>query len=189
MNEHWAELVGRCQRGDADAFARLVTESQSSVYNIAYSVLRNRDEAQDMTQEVYLRVWRALPGFRGEAQFSTWLYRVTVNACLNRRRQLRADLLRVDGEGTLDRAVGNEPDPALTAQLNQRNEWVWAAVDRLPVKYRLVITLFYQQQLSHQEISALLAIPVGTVKVHLNRARQALAKGLQRSEMERHDTL
>jgi RNA polymerase sigma-70 factor (ECF subfamily) len=177
-------LVARCQRGDRGAFGRLVTETQGKVYNLAFGILQDHEEAQDMVQEAYVRAWRALPGFRGDAQFTTWLYRITVNTCLNRKRQLRAQLHVVDGEDTLQDLDSGEPD-ALSATVDKETrQALWAAVEQLADKYRLVITLFYQEQLSYQQIAELLSLPLGTVKAHLNRAREALAKRL-RSAAER----
>jgi RNA polymerase sigma-70 factor, ECF subfamily len=184
------ELIARCQRGDTAAFAQVVAETQSGVYNLAFSVLHNHEEAQDITQEIYMRVWRALPSFRGESKFSTWLYRIAVNTCLNRRRQLRGQLRIVDpNEDVLERLVATDDDPAASTMVSERNQVLWSAVDRLPEKYRLIITLFYQQQLSYPEIAALLALPLGTVKAHLNRARAALAKSLRPNQENHHAVL
>ncbi len=177
-----AELVSRCQQGDTVAFAQLVAATQADTYNVAYGVLRNPQEAQDMTQEVYLRAWRALPGFRGESKVQSWLYRVTVNTCLNRRRRLRKDLVLVDAEDALVDVAARGPSVPERVTLKERNRAIWAAVARLPEKYRLVITLFYQQELSYQEIADGLVLPLGTVKAHLNRARKALAEGLRLPE-------
>lgn len=181
-----ADLVARCQRGDTVAFAQLVAATQADTYNVAYSVLRNPQEAQDMSQEVYLRVWRALPGFRGDSKVRSWLYRVTVNTCLNRRRQLRADLALVDADDVLADVAAHGPSVPDSAALAERNRAIWAAVGRLPDKYRLIITLFYQQELSYQEIAELLTLPLGTVKAHLNRARKALAASLRQPEEGDH---
>ncbi len=164
MNDSLAELVAHCQQGDTAAFARLVAETQNAVYNLAYNVLHNREEAQDMTQEVYLRVWRTLPSFRGDSKFTSWLYRITVNACLNRRRQLRKQLYVVDSDDIMEHLIASRGDPVAIAIANERHALVWGAVDRLPEKYRLVITLFYQEQLSYQEIADILSLPLGTVK-------------------------
>lgn len=179
MNDPSCELVEHCRRGDRAAFARLVAETQREVHNLAYGVLGNGDEAQDMTQEIYLRVWRALPDFRGDSKFSTWLYRISINTCLNRRRQLRSQLNVVDSEDVLDRVAASVGNPVIATINNERREYLWAAVDRLPEKYRLVTILFYQQQLSYREIAEMLSLPLGTVKAHLNRARHALAKRLR----------
>jgi RNA polymerase sigma-70 factor (ECF subfamily) len=181
-----AELVARCQKGDKAAFGELVEETQDRVYSLAYNVLSNRQEAEDMTQEVYLRVWRALPSFRGEAKFTTWLHRIAVNACLNRRRQLRSRLRIVDDAEALERVTASLGDPVAATIHREGKESLWKTVTRLPEKYSLVVNLFYQQQLSYKEIADTLSLPLGTVKAHLNRARQALAKSL-RPEQEIKD--
>jgi len=173
------ELVARCQRGDARSFAQLVAETQNDLYNLSYNILHSHEEAEDMAQEIYMRVWRALPTFRGDSKFGTWLYRIGVNACLNRRRQLRTQLYIADGDDALESQIAADDDPATSALASERNRALWAAVDRLPEKYRLMITLFYQQQLSYDEIASMLSLPLGTVKAHLNRARQALAASLR----------
>lgn len=179
MNDPLSELVARSQRGDSEAFGDLVAETQGRVYNLAFSVLGKHEEAQDMTQEIYLRVWRALPNFRGEARFGTWLHRIAINTCLNRCRQLRAQLYVVDNEDALKRLSDPEGEPVAVILDKEQKAWLWAAVRRLPSKYRLVITLFYQEQLSYKEIAERLSLPLGTVKSHLNRARRALAKSLR----------
>ncbi|OGO05525.1 MAG: hypothetical protein A2Y73_05630, partial [Chloroflexi bacterium RBG_13_56_8] len=149
---------------------------QTKIYNLAYGVLHNHEEAQDAAQEIYLRVWCGLANFRGEAQFTTWLYRIAVNTCLNRLRHLRPQRNRLDSEDPLDGMAAPDSDPAALTIHKERRESLWEAVERLPTKYRLVITLFYQRQLSYQEIAEKLSLPPGTVKGHLNRARRALAK-------------
>jgi RNA polymerase sigma-70 factor (ECF subfamily) len=174
-----AELVTASQEGDQHAYAKLVEATQSDVYNLALSVLRNQQDAEDAVQDIYLRVWRALPGFRGQARFRTWLYRVALNTCLNIRRSLQQDLRQVDSEASLDQAAGEGESPTEIALQIERRRRLWSHVSGLPEKYRLVIALFYQQQLSYREIAQILALPLGTVKSHLNRARAALAKRLR----------
>lgn len=189
MSDSLSELIALCQGGDTGAFGQLVAQTQTSVYNLAYSILHNHEETQDIAQEIYLRVWRALPNFRGDAKFSTWLYRVVINTCLNRRRQLRTQLRMIDSEEALRRISAPDTDPLATALDQERNEFLWALVDRLPEKYRLVISLFYQQQLSYQEIADLLSLPLGTIKAHLNRAREALARSLNVELEDKYVTL
>jgi RNA polymerase sigma-70 factor, ECF subfamily len=176
VNEVAPELIARCQKGDSVAFDELVTATQNHVFNMAFRILGNREDAQDISQEVFLRVWRGLPAFRAESKFSTWLYRVVVNACLNRKRQLRAQLQVVDNEAIWEILPEPAPEPFRKALQSEQNTRLWSAVDSLDSKYRLVIALFYQEELTYQEITSLLALPIGTVKAHLNRARVALAK-------------
>jgi len=169
----------RSQRGDRGAFAELVTRTQEGVYNLAYSMLGNQEEAEDMTQEAYLRVWRALPEFRGDSKFTTWLFRVVTNVCLNRRRYLRSRLSVLDEWESFEELAARQKDVDAATIEKERKLSLWAAVAALPEKYRMVITLFYQQELSYREVAEALSLPLGTVKAHLNRARHALAERLK----------
>jgi len=182
MKDPYADLVALCQSGNKAAFRKLVEETEENVYNLAYQMLGNRQEAEDATQEVYLRVWRSLPDFRGDAKFTTWLYRITKNSCLNRRRDFAKELRVIDDEETLRRSIASSSNPVEDTMAEEQKFTLWQTVSRLPRKYRLVITLFYQQQLTYQEIAKLLSVPLGTVKAHLNRARKALAKRLRRKQ-------
>lgn len=178
MDDDLAPLVEQSRAGDTAAFAALVAETKDYVYNLAYNVLGNPQEAEDMTQEVYVRVWRALPDFRAESKFTTWLYRIAINACLNRRRQLRREMQTVDHEDALQgliTAEDQDSDPVQATVDREVAAILWQTVDRLPDKYRLVIALFYQEGLSYEQIADLLSLPLGTVKSHLSRARSALA--------------
>lgn len=175
MNDPLRSLVARAQQGDRAAFEELVKETHRRVYNLAYHMLSNAQEAEDLTQEVYLRAWRALPEFRGEAQFSTWLYRITLNTALNYQRTLRGREQTVNAAEALARFEAPSTDPADAATLKDRNARLWAAVRRLAQRYRIVLALFYQHELSYTEIAEVLGLPIGTVKAQLNRARRALA--------------
>lgn len=172
-------LLERCRQKDAQSFAELVAEQQDYVYTLARRMLRDPEEAADLTQEVFWNVWNGLPYFRGESRFRTWLYRIVVNHCLNRLRALRRE------QGTISlEAAAMERLPDLAGELpdafwkRQRNAAIWEQVERLPPKYRLVLNLFYQQEMSCPEIAETLGLPVATVKTHLYRARQALAASL-----------
>jgi len=175
-------LVAACQDGDETAFRKLVEKTQEDVYNLAYHMLGTVQEAEDMTQEVYIRVWRSLSDFRGDAKFTTWLYRITTNTCLNRRRHFARRLHVVDDEDALEESIAKHGDPAETTMREEQKAVLWKTVSYLPSKYRTVIDLFYQKQLTYKEIAELLDIPLGTVKGHLNRARKALAKRLRHKE-------
>jgi RNA polymerase sigma-70 factor (ECF subfamily) len=181
MNEPAPELLERCRRQDPEAFARLLLEQQDYVYTLALRVLRDPEEAADVTQEVFLHVWQGLPSFRRESRFTTWLYRIATNACLNRLRQLRREreIVRLD-EVPAEALPPAEADPQREAWEQERRSLVWRAVGRLQTGYRLVVTLFYQHGLKVSEIAQVLGIPVGTVKTYLHRARQALAGMLSR---------
>ena len=176
-----------------EAFGALVAETETYVYNLAYRILGNVQEAEDMTQDVFVRVWRALPEFRADSKFTTWIYRIVVNTSLNRQRQLRAELQTVDRDDALDGLAlpqeASGADPASVTIDRETIAALWAAVECLSAKYRLVIALFYQEELSYEEIAELLALPLGTVKSHLSRARRALAKALRTRKESNHASL
>jgi len=189
VNEPRAELVNAARAGDASAFDDLVLETQQGVYNVALGVLGNAQDAQDAAQDVFLRVWRALPAFRGDSSFGTWLYRVTVNVCLNRRRQYAAGCQQIDGEELVEQLPAPGPDPQSITMRRERDAYLWEMVERLPAQYRLVIVLFYQQQMTYSQIADVLSLPLGTVKAQLNRARQVLARTLTRISETSHAIL
>ncbi|MGI5816681.1 MAG: RNA polymerase sigma factor [Armatimonadota bacterium] len=184
-NRSEAELVRASRAGDADAFDRLVEAHYRSVYNTAYRMLQTPGAASDATQATFVRVWEALSSFRGDASFSTWLYRITMNVCLDELRRRKNQPLSLtedddDGEPAGDRDVADLSDePSSNAEQRELQALVHEAIGRLSEDFRVVIVLYDIRGLSYQEISELLGIPLGTVKSRLNRARQAL-----REEME-----
>ncbi len=165
-------LVRRGQAGDNDAFARLVERNQAGVYNLALRMTRDPEEAVDLTQETFLRAWRSLPGFRAEAKFSTWLYRIAYNVCLSRRIVHAATFADPSAADAVPAPEGEEPPAILLRQ--ERRERVVAAMNRLTPAYRLVLDLYYWRDCTYDEIAAILDLPMGTVKTHIFRAKAAL---------------
>lgn len=183
MQEPSAHLLARCRQGDSQSFAQLVATVQTYVYNLAYRLLRDEDEAHDLVQDALLRLWQMLPTFRGDARFTTWLYRLVVNMGLNRLAHLR----RQPGRSQLDERLaapsdGLAVDPQQVQSAAELRQLIWREVDALPERYRLAITLYYQHECSYQEIADILHMPINTVKTHLARARQALATRLAHIE-------
>ncbi len=180
MKQSDAELVARARQGDEAAFERLVLRHQRYAFNMAYRVLDDYAEAEDATQEAFVRAWRGLPGFRREAKFTTWLYRIVHNLCLNRLPRLRRELLQTE---PLEEVLAN-PDPAPPDRFDaqERMAFLHAQLERLPEKYRLVLTLRYLQDFSYAEIAAALDLPMGTVKTHIHRARRLLTERLRQWE-------
>jgi RNA polymerase sigma-70 factor (ECF subfamily) len=178
MPEPSAQLLARCSRGDKQAFAELVGQQQAFIYNLAYRLMGEAEEARDLAQEALLRVWQMLPSFRGEARFTTWLYRLVVNLGLNRLAHLRRSQASPMSDEHAPPAAAAAADPQTIEDERERREYIWQQVDALPEKYRLVITLYYQQERSYAEISQILQLPLNTVKTHLARARHLLASRL-----------
>ncbi len=176
MSDNEAQLVVKAQRGDEDAFEQLVRAHQRYVFNLAYRVLGDYREAEDVAQETFVRAWRGLPSFRAESRFTTWLYRIARNVCLNRLPRLQAELTQTELLGETLASPGQTPADVFDAK--ERRAFVHAELARLPEKYRLVLTLRYLQDLSYAEIADVLNLPLGTVKTHLHRGREALAARL-----------
>jgi RNA polymerase sigma-70 factor (ECF subfamily) len=182
VKESDTELVARARQGDEAAFEQLVLRHQRYVFNLAYRVLGDYTEAEDMTQEAFVRVWRGLSGFRGQARFTTWLYRIVHNLCLNRLPGLQRELLQTE---PLEEVLADPGlSPADLFAVREQMAFLHAQMDRLPEKYRLVLTLRYLQHLSYDEIAAALEMPMGTVKTHIHRARRLLRERL--SQWEKH---
>jgi RNA polymerase sigma-70 factor (ECF subfamily) len=178
-------LLERCQQKDADAFAQLVTEQQDYVYTLAQRVLGDPEEAAELTQDVFLHVWNGLPFFRRESRFRTWLYRIVVNHSLNRLRRIQRDRVTVRLDDKMaGQLADSRSDPQNEVWKRERRTLIWGKVEQLPERYRLALTLYYQQEMTCAEIADLLGIPVATVKTHLYRARAALADSLPLGEQD-----
>ena len=170
------ELLSRYREGDSSAFDDIVDRHERRVFAIALRICRHQEDARDVTQEVFVTALRALTSFRGDAQLSTWLHRVAVNASLDLVRKRR----RREGPG-LDE-VGEQTDPApgpeASAIDSVRAREVHRALGRIAIEHRTVIVLHDLQGLDYAEVAATLEVPVGTVKSRLHRARLALAREL-----------
>jgi RNA polymerase sigma-70 factor (ECF subfamily) len=164
------DLVRRAQAGDTDAFSELVRRHERVVYNLAFRFMRNETQADDMAQEAFLKAFRLLKGFRAEARFSTWLYRVTSSVCLTEisRRKRR-------GEVELTPGHLSGPETAVEpAQPTDTHEIIRRCVTRLPERYATIMTLYYLKEVSYEEIAEMMNIPMGTLKTWMHRARRQL---------------
>ena len=175
-------LIERCQQGDSLAFDRLVEQHGQWVYNLACRMVGDRDEAYDIAQEAFVRAFRGIRSFRRGSSFSTWLYRVTTNACLDeikRRRHRPAPASALLNDET---PPSDPPDPAPGAedliQSRERQEVVRRAIASLPLHQRLPLVLYDLQGCSYEQVAAITGANVGTVKSRLNRARLALKDAL-----------
>lgn len=162
------ELLEACRKGEPAAFEELVRRHERQVYRVAYRLVQNRLDAQEIVQEIFVRVHRALPQFRAGAALGTWLYRITVNACLDWKRRVR-----IRGEVPLDSApeqAATGTDPSARAGVRELAERVAAAFEELPPRQRAVLVLRVYEELSLQEIAEVLEAPLGTVKAHYHQA-------------------
>ena len=179
-----AALIARCVEGDESACADLVAAHQRTVFNLAFHLLGDRDEALDVSQEVFLRVFRTLSRFRGHSALRTWIYRIVVNQARNRQRWWRrrrpADLVSLDDHlqhcGEIEATNEVLPDRLLASK--ETAVKIWAAMERLPFDQRTALVLREIDGLRYEEIAFSLDVAVGTVKSRLTRARQALREEL-----------
>jgi RNA polymerase sigma-70 factor (ECF subfamily) len=180
-------LCQQVARGDDRAFDTLVERYQQRAYRLAWSLLRDADEARDVSQEAFLRVYRTAASFRGEARFSTWFYRVLVNLCHDHRRRQRGWLRLFATGDDVERAseVEQQPAPAThpvdMLDREQVMTRVWAAVDRLSPQQRAAVILQVQDELSTREIAAVLKCSEATVRVHIHRALSTLRLSLRKA--------
>lgn len=172
-----SSLVERARGGDAEAFRELVERYQDRVFALARRMVGDREEAEEVAQDAFLRAWRALPRFRGDARFSTWLYRITYRRACDAAASLRSRRRR---ERDLETA-GAIADTAPAAGLRE-GEALERLIASLPEAQRAAITLFYYQDRSLGEVARILDLTEGTVKTHLHRARAALRRALRREE-------
>ncbi|MEU6995540.1 sigma-70 family RNA polymerase sigma factor [Streptomyces sp. NPDC046465] len=163
------ELVSRCRTGDREAFAELAGRHRAKVYAVCLRVTGNPEDAADAVQETLTRTWRGLVGFRGTARFSTWLYRITVNAALAEVAR-RAARPRPAGLDLPDEVY----DVPAVAERVVTTLSVQDALDRVPPEFRAAIVLRECLQCSYAEVGEILGIPLNTVKSRISRARQAL---------------
>jgi RNA polymerase sigma-70 factor, ECF subfamily len=181
----WA-LVQQCAGGDEIACARLVTDHQRMVYQLAMHLLGDPQEALDLSQEVFLRVFRMLPHFRGQSTLRTWIYRIVINQASNRqrwwRRRHRSQQVALDEQTATHGEFADSRAFAMPDRVLQQQETagrVWGALSRLPFDQRAVIVLREIDGLSYEEIAASLGVAVGTVKSRLARARSSLRSALR----------
>jgi RNA polymerase sigma-70 factor (ECF subfamily) len=176
-------LIRRCQKGDRLAIEALIRRYQNYVYRLCFLVMRSEQDAEDMTQETFIRAFRALPRFeiREGVSFEAWLYRIAVNACRSRMRRKWYQVLPwPDPAPPLVSEPEEQPD-RLLLQVEQRDE-ILAVIDLLGDKHRLVVILRYYAGLSNEEIAQTLNIPSGTVRSRLHVARRRLKQMLEQNE-------
>jgi len=181
MSDSEKNLLERAKSGDIAAFEQLIDSYQRKIFNIALRMLGNYDDAGDLTQEVLIRIYRSIRSFKEQSSFSTWIYRITTNVCLDEiRKRKNRKVISLDEEikfddGDMKRQIeSDEPTPEETAETEDLKKIVNDAIARLNEEHRIVIVLRDIQGLSYEEIAEVLKCPEGTVKSRINRARQAL---------------
>ena len=181
------ELVLRSQKGDADAFGELVKRHQAAVFNLAYRMLNHYADAADLTQEVFVKAYRAIGGFRGQSQFPTWLHALAVNMCRNRLRRTKRiaffesrSLDEEDPDGRRNpEAPARDGDPRENAHRGEIRAALENGLTRLPPDFAAAVVMRDVQGLSYEDIAASFGCSMGTVKSRIARGRELLSKELR----------
>ena len=182
-------LAARAPRRDVEAFTKLVKAHSSLVYRVSLRMLGS-DAAQDASQEVWVRVWRNIRGFRGESAFSTWLYRITMNTCLSmRQRESRRQDQEYSGDEMpyLPEPPGGDTDPETSVLSAERREEIEAALGHVRAEHRAALVLRHMEGLSYAEIAEVLEVPDGTAKGWVSRGRAAMLIALAEEDHGRRN--
>lgn len=190
MAEPSPEIIRRAQTGDSEALTQLIISQQHYVYSIAMSVLKDPDDAADLAQEAFVRLFRALPQYNGESRFTTWLYRLVVNLGRDelRKRGRQVPIIpsaaEDDEQDPLATVADDDrwADPALALDSRELRDDVRRALALLEEHYRLVLTLYYFDDMKYTDIAEVLDLPLNTVKSHIRRGKERLAALLQAQE-------
>ncbi|MEI6613863.1 MAG: sigma-70 family RNA polymerase sigma factor [Chrysiogenales bacterium] len=178
--EETSLLIRQVQAGDRLAFHAFIIKYQRLVAAIVFRMVYNAADREELSQEVFLKIFAHINRFQGEAKISSWIGRITSNTCINHLRKKRLPLfddIAAPGQ-TLENVAGNSPTPEHLNERADSNRNLQREIDRLPAHYRLILTLFHFSEMNYDEIGQALKMPAGTVKSHLFRARQKLREQL-----------
>jgi RNA polymerase sigma-70 factor (ECF subfamily) len=183
VNEH--NLIKELRRGNQAAFKELFDSYSTLVYNVAYRMLQNKQDAEDVTQEVFFQAYKSLKQFRAESQLSTWLYRIAVNRSLNHQRKRKLERwLSLDFDSdeknakNFDALGSTEVNADTVMEKKDTERIVQEAINALPSQQRIAILLHRYEELSYEEIAIIMGVTVASVESRLHRAKQTLAKKL-----------
>ncbi len=181
-------LIAECLEGKAEAFGELVRRYQERLYHSVYRLVGNAEDAQDVVQEAFLNAYQSLEGFKGDARFFTWLYRIAVNTAISHKRKHRS-MARMEteknGEHTIDPhdpSEASRPEHALERAEEQRR--VLQALARLSPEHRTVLVMKEMEGQKYEEMAEILQVPIGTIRSRLHRARLELRELLEKSERQ-----
>ena len=181
-------LVARARQGDEKAFRVLLHKYERPVFNICLRMMRNREEAQDLAQEAFAKVFAMLERYNPTFAFSNWLFKITSNLCIDSTRKRRLETYPMDSpiqseQGEMERQYESpDDDPEKIAIKSERMVLLSAAIEELPPHYKVMIVLRHQQDLTYEEIATTLDVPLGTVKARIHRAREMLKNRLENED-------
>lgn len=179
-------LVRKAQEGDTRAFAELVLAHQQFAFHVALRALNNSQDAEDVVQDAFVKVWKSLKSFRHDSRFRTWLYRIVMNLCYNQLPKLRKDINTLDPDSIYPELMDTNlnMDPVICLEGKETLTFIQQQIKSLPDQYRIMLLLRYQQGCSYAEISEILDVPLGTVKTGIFRARERLKDSVYKYQEE-----
>ncbi len=184
MNETDKEIIEQVMGGNPRAFGRLVDRHKAKAMALAMRMLRNREDAEEALQDAFVRMYKALPSFEWKSSFSTWLYRIVYNTCINalgKRSEIERRGIDSDEEYAMPAAIeSDEPLPDIQLESDEFEKIILNEIDRLPMAYGSTFTLFAVQEMSYEEIVEVMGVPLGTVKARIFRARMLLRNSIAR---------
>lgn len=176
------ELIQKCLAGEQQYFEDLVTRYKKLVYSVVYNMVSDKEEVSDISQEVFIRIYKALHRYNPEFKFSTWAVRIATNLCLDIHRKKKLDSVPIDEVGDL--SSSSDVTPEATYIKKERSERIKKAIEALPEKYKVPVVLFHQNGLSYEEMTKVLNEPMTIIKNRLYRARLMLREALQADRKE-----
>jgi RNA polymerase sigma-70 factor (ECF subfamily) len=174
------KLIRRCKRGEEAAFQEVLTRYRAAIYNLCWRMVRNDEDARDLAQEVFIKVFTLLDRFDEQYAFSSWLFRIATNHCIDHLRRQRLRFLSVERDGGSEdeeaelQIPASGPEPDVVLQRRQALEKLEEVIAELPPHYRIITLLRHDEQLSYEEIAETLQLPLGTVKARIHRARNMI---------------
>jgi RNA polymerase sigma-70 factor (ECF subfamily) len=177
------EIIEKIRSGEKHQYSLIMARYSDKAYSLSLRILGNAQDAEEALQDAFIRAFNSLSKFEGRAKFSTWFYRIVYNTCLTKANQSGKDFDRIEYDDDLQYSGGENAGSALTEVTYETRDmiaFIKKAIGELPKKYATILTLFYLEDLTHDEICEILQVPLGTVKVHLHRARVLLKERLSK---------
>jgi RNA polymerase sigma-70 factor (ECF subfamily) len=187
-------LIERCLKGEERAFEELLNKYKAAVFSICYRMVRNRTDAEDLSQDAFIRTFSVLDRYDPSYPFSSWLFRITSNLCIDFLRRRRGDTISLDqpiagAEGDIQRQLpAGTVKPDREMETKEMMATLEEAITSLPEHYRIIVVLRHQEQMSYEEIAENLGIPLGTVKARIHRARNMIKEFFSKSGLYEEDT-
>lgn len=185
MSLNIKQLVIDARNGDQKAYEQLLNRYKNGIFNMIYQMVKNHDETEDLVQETFIKAFNSLNSYNEQYAFSTWLYKIAFNNCIDSLRKRKLKTMSIDTPIKLNESEvqmeikDNSETPEQNYIYNEKKEQIQNSIDELPEKYRKTILLRHKEEKSYEEISEILNIPIGTVKARIFRAREMLKKKLK----------